>query len=199
MKTLMMMVVLVLAAVVAEADSGINFTDWQGIVTVSSAGITGNAWLICYAGIKAYNGHTLGNVMFQTGALTSGSVLNGGTFSSLGSAFTITGNGQQRMHDGVIFNGAFTGPIQWILLSQSAGTFNYALAGHITGMLWSGRTTTGYTTQLISMSGNRAKVTSGNNSFGDGKLMTPEPNTLILIGTGISLVGIWRQRLVRGL
>lgn len=198
MKTLWTMLIVVVLAVVAQADSGINFTDWQGVATVASSGISGNASLICYAGIKAYNGHTLGGVMFQTGLLTSGSVAAGGTFSSTGSAFTIIGNGMQSIHKGAIFSGTFTGPIQWTLMSQSGSTSNYALSGQITGMLWSGRTTTGYTTQLISMSGNRAFVTSGSNSFGDGKLTTPEPNTLILIGTGISLVGAWRKRIVQG-
>lgn len=197
MKTLWTMLTVMMLAVAAAADSGINFTDWQGVATVASSGISGNASLICYAGIKAYNGRTLGGVMFQTGQLISGTVAGGGTYSSASSLFMITGNGMQRIHKGVIFSGVFTGPIQWTLMSQSAGTFNYALSGQITGMLWSGRTTTGYTTQLISIAGNRAFVTSGSNSFGDGKLMTPEPNTLILIGTGISLVSVWRKRIAQ--
>lgn len=195
MKTLLMLMMLTVAAV--KADSGINFTDWQGTASVASSGISGNASLICYSGIKAYNGHTLGNVMFKTGQLMSGTVAGGGIYSSAGSLFTITGNGRQRMHDGVVFSGAFTGPIQWILMSQSGSTSNYALAGRITGQLWSGRTTTGYTTQLITITGGQAFLMSGRNSFGDGKLTTPEPNTLILIGTGVSLVSLWRKRIVQ--
>ena len=73
----------------AWAD-GINLTNQFGTVSITNAGIVLNgSELMSYNGIVAPPGHSLGTVSFANGALVSGDIWTGATFSSVGSSFQI--------------------------------------------------------------------------------------------------------------
>jgi hypothetical protein len=103
-------------------------------IAISNAGITSTqSELMSFNGIVAAKGHSLGSVTFSTGALISGSISAGGTFSSVGLTLVVTGNGSQGVPKGAIFNGAFTGPITWMLVSKHGANVTYTLSGTISG------------------------------------------------------------------
>jgi hypothetical protein len=179
--------------------SGIDITNQFGTVTITNAGIVSNgSQLKSYGGLTALSGHALGSVSFSTGALTSGDIWSGGTFSSVGSSFIITSAvNVGQLHKGVIFSGAFVGPISWTVVSHT-GTYNYvfALSGTIRGML-NGRIVTGTTTQTILAYKNQWVLDHrGGIHLGTTNLAVPEPGTLGLLGTGlIAVAGTVRRKL----
>ena len=71
----------------------------------------------------------------------------GGTFAA-GGSFTITGNGTGGIPNGVIFNGSFSGPATWTLLTLANGTHAYTLTGSLTGTWFTGQTVNGAVVQL---------------------------------------------------
>jgi len=114
--------------------NGIDLFNKFGTITISNAGITSKgSQLNQFNGINT--GHSLGSVSFGTGALLSGSIQAGGTFSSVGSFFKVVGTGQAK---GMIFNGAFVGPITWTLVSQSGPSLIFELSGALSGVLHNG-------------------------------------------------------------
>src|SRR5882762_9420485 len=122
MKTLLRLtLMLMLAAILAFASTtmfadNITFTNQFGTANVTYAGIfSKGVELTGFNGIHAKTGHSLGSVYFKTGALETGSVLGGGTFTQVSSLFTITGNGHPGVPKGVIFYGQFSAPIVWTL------------------------------------------------------------------------------------
>ncbi len=179
--------------------SGIDITNQFGTVTITNAGIVSRGFqLKSYGGLTALPGHALGSVSFSTGALTSGDIWSGGTFSSVGSSFIITSAvNVGQLHKGVIFSGAFVGPISWTVVSHP-GTYNYvfALSGTIRGML-NGRIVTGTTTQTILAYKNQWVLDHrGGIHLGTTNLAVPEPGTLGLLGTGlIAVAGTVRRKL----
>jgi PEP-CTERM motif len=192
--------VLVLASTTVFAD-GINFTTQFGTATVTTAGIFSNGvQLESYNGVYAKPGKSLGSVIFSTGALASGSVLGGGTFSNVGSVFDIIGTAKGVPH-GSIFTGSFSGPITWTLLSHVGQTYNFSLVGALSGSMWNGRTVTGTTTQYISLAHNQWIVDHhGKIGLGGGGLSTPEPGTLVMIGSGFAVMaGTFRRKLLYAL
>ena len=77
----------------AWAD-GIDLTNQFGSISVSNAGITSvQSQLKSFNGITNPSGHSIGSVSFSTGALISGSLAAGGTFSATGSSFLVIGKG----------------------------------------------------------------------------------------------------------
>src|SRR5258706_16467776 len=125
--------------------NGIDLFNKFGTITISNAGITSKgSQLSQFNGINT--GHSLGSVSFGTGALLSGSIQAGGTFSSVGSFFKEVGTGQAK---GTIFSGVFVGPITWTLLRQSGPTLLFQLRGAPSGQLSNGNMTTRTTTQLF--------------------------------------------------
>jgi len=113
----------------------------------------------------------------------------GGTLAA-GGTFNITGNGTSGIPNGVIFSGAFAGPLTWTLVTLSNGTHNYTLTGSLVGTWQTGTTVNGATVQLTINTGRGFFNGKTNISSGDTNIVTtvPEPGTLGLLGTG--LIGV---------
>jgi hypothetical protein len=188
-----------LSPMAAWADTLI-FINQLGSVTLSETGIVSTQSQITefyHDGEKSPHRNDLGWVSFSTGTLASGSLLGGGTFSSNGSSFIVTGFGQHGLPNGTIFSGSFYGPIYWTLVKQSGDHYTFDLSGGVTGMLYNGRTVEGATNQTISVNlgnPNLGNIHSGRSGFGGG-LSTPEPGTLLLFSSGLTvMVGVMRRK-----
>ncbi len=200
MKKILLLAVLALALPTAMfAGSSVDYTNSGGTLSGSSAGLSlsGSA-LIAVNGLNGgglITGSDLGSVSFSTGALTSGSLQMGGTFAG-GGWFTITGNGTNGVPNGTLFNGTFTGPVTWTLVTLANGTHNYTLTGSVQGWNGSGVATQGVTVQLTINTGKGYFNGSTTISSGDTNIVVPEPGSLSLLGTGLlGLAGVVRRKL----
>lgn len=182
----MLMLVLPLAAYA----SSIDLSNAGGVVIGNSGGLAlAGSVLIKYGSIT---GTDLGTVIFTTGAFTSGDIQNGGTLMA-GGNFVITGNGTNGVPNGVIFNGTFSGPVTWTLITLTNGTHNYTLTGAVVAT----NGEVGATTQITINTGTSLFSGSAQLSSGETNLSmaVPEPGTLSLFGTGlIGLAGFIRHK-----
>lgn len=198
MKVVLGLALLALVLPIAARADGIDLTNQFGTVTILDTGITSRgSELMSFNGIQAPKGHSLGTVNFSTGALASGSIWTGGTFSDVGSSFLITGRGSYGEPKGIIFSGTFSGPINWAVVGTHGNyTVIYQLSGNIVGQLFTGRMVTGTTTQTIYTYKNQEVIDhKGNISLGQNHLNTPEPSTLGLLGSGlIAMAGMLRRK-----
>jgi hypothetical protein len=201
MKRIVLLALLAMALPLAAfASSSVDFTNSGGVLSGTSAGMSlSGSELIAVNGLNGGGLITggLGGVSFTTGSLISGGSLQmGGSFNG-GGSFTITGNGTDGIPNGTIFNGTFSGPVTWTLITLANGTHNYTLTGSIVGTWYTGSTVDGATVQLTINTGKGYFNGSTNISSGDTNIVTvPEPGTLGLLGTGlIGLAGALRRKL----
>ncbi len=196
MRRVLVLALLALALPMAAWADGIDLVNIHGSISITNAGISSiGSQLHSFNGIVAAPGHSLGTVSFSTGALLSGSILSGGTFSDVGSSFVVIGKGPQVPHKGTIFSGAFVGPVAWTLVASSGQSLTYTLSGAIQGTLWNGHFVTGTTTQTIYSVKGQISQGIGHIRAGDTNLSTPEPGTLGLLGTGlVAIAGMLRRK-----
>jgi hypothetical protein len=192
MKRILWMAVLALAFPVAAFADSVDFTNSGGTLAGTSAGLTlTGSELVVVNGLGNLGRVTgdLGSLTFSTGAMT-GSLQTGGTFAA-GGSFEITGNGTNGVPNSVIFNGSFSGPATWTLITLANGTHEYTLTGSVSGTWINGDKVFGATVQLTINTGKGFFSGSTLISSGDTNITTPavpEPGTLGLFGTG--LVGL---------
>jgi hypothetical protein len=188
MKTLLWFLV-VLALPVAAYGNSVDLSNNGGTLSGSNSGLslTGSTLVGFNAG-SLITGN-LGSLTLLTGALTSGDLQNGGTFAA-GGTFVVTGNGTSGVPNGTIFSGTFSTPATWNLVTLANGTHNYTLVGTLSGTWYTGATVEGTTIQLTLNTGKgffngTTTISSGDTNIGLPMATSPEPSSMILMGSGL--------------
>jgi len=197
MKKLVLLAVLALALPTAVfASSNIDYTNSGGTLSGSMGGLSlsGSVLIAVNSNAGLITGSDLGSVSFQTGALQSGTLQNGGTLAA-GGWFTITGNGTNGVPNGTLFSGTFSGPVAWNMTTLANGTHNYTLTGTLSAAPGS---SVGVTVQLTVNTGKGFFNGCTRISSGDTNVVVPEPGSLSLLGTGLIALGGTIRRKLKG-
>jgi hypothetical protein len=204
MKRMFWLLLITLALPMATFANSIGFTNSAGTLSGSGAGLgLSGSTLIAINGPSGILTGDLGRLTLSTGVLTSGSLQMGGTFAA-GGSFVITGNGTGGIPNGVIFNGSFSGPMTWSLITLANGTHEYTLLGALSGSWFTGQSVNGATIQLTINTGKgffngTTTIASGDTDISGSGLRTvttPEPASLPLFGACLLVVaGMFRRQL----
>ena len=208
MKRVLWMVLLTLALPLAAFAGDVDFSSQSGT-------LTGNSSMMTLSGTETINtikglgsgplgtaSSDLATVSFTTGALTQVGTSNVWTIAS-GGSFTVTAdtNLPGIASGTTIFSGQFscsaTNPCTWTLAGNANGTNVYFLSGHVSGTWYTGTTVQGFTFNTVLNSG-QGIFDGGTGSIvsGDTTFLTPEPGSLMLMGTGlVGLGGALRRKL----
>jgi hypothetical protein len=185
MKRKVFLVLLSLALPLAAVADNVDFSNSLGTLAGSSAGLTLTGSTLSEVVGLGGNGPVfgdLGTVTFTTGSLISGSLASTATFAS-GGSFMITGNGTNGIPSGVIFSGTFGSTVTWTYSSTlSNGSEVFDISGYISGPNELGSTIQGYAV----IGSNGFATVSGTLGGGKTLIITPEPSTLGLLGTGLA-------------
>jgi PEP-CTERM motif len=208
MRRVLLLALLALALPIAAWANTISFTNQNGEISISNAGITSiGSQLLTWGFTAATHGHSLGIVSFTTGGLATGSIRFGGTFDGGKgvSSFDVMGIGAWARHltgskttPVAIFTGWFVGPIDWTLTSAPGKkNLTYVLSGEIFGQLWNGRDVSGFATENIYTVNGQLTQGIGHISVSKSTVTVPEPGTLGLLGTGlVGIAGVFRRKMM---
>jgi hypothetical protein len=130
----------------------------------------------------------LGTVSFTTGALLTGNLTTGATFSSTGSTFSVMGNGNNGVPNSVLFSGSFVGDVT--LTEMGTSLHSYFLTGVVSGTLAGGGTASGpVVLNFVTGKGWMGEAITIGSIDTTVQTVVPEPGTLGLLGTGLLAVG----------
>jgi PEP-CTERM motif len=159
----------------ALADKSTDFSNLGGALSGSNASLSLTGSALDEVGTSSGTPvmGNLGTVSFSTGTLMSGPVQIGGALA-----------------DGVLFSGAFSGPLTWTLTTLANGTHNYTLTTVVTGTMGS-TPLQGVTVQLTVNTSKGLFNGSTSNTAGDTTAVSfvPEPSTLTMLSTGLLAIG----------
>ena len=203
MRRVVILALLAMAFSVAASAGTIDIVNQFGSISITSGGITSTqSQLKQFDGVTAPPNQALGTVNFNTGVCLTGCngagiPGNSATFSSVGSSFVVTCATAACGGHITLFNGAFTGPITWTLVSQSGQSLVFSLTGQIQGMLNNGQFVSGTTVQTFFTATGQLNEGIGHIRIGNSNLVVPEPGTLSLLGTGLfGIAGMFRRKVL---
>jgi hypothetical protein len=189
MRRAVLLAVLALALPIAAFADNVDFNASHGTLTGSNAGLQlSGSTLIGITGAYGDPTGNLGTVSFTTGALLTGNLTTGATFSSTGSTFSVMGNGNNGVPNSVLFSGSFVGDVT--LTEMGTSLHSYFLTGVVSGTLAGGGTASGpVVLNFVTGKGWMGEAITIGSIDTTVQTVVPEPGTLGLLGTGLLAVG----------